>query len=493
MNPPARDPADGLWRADRRALTLGLVLTITLVAFEALAVSTVMPIAARELGGLELYGWVFSAFFLGSLIGIVVVGGLIDRRGLALPFSVGLGLFGVGLLIGGLAPSMQVLVVVRFIQGLGAGTIQPIAYVAIARSLPESLRPRMFATLSTAWVVPGLIGPAIAGTVGETVGWRYVFLGLLPLIVLAGALTLGALRAVAPAPPRPDAEQDRRRLPLALVVALGAGLVTVGLTTGQPLPTVVLTGVGLAIGIVALLPLTPTGTLNARPILPAAILLRGVLTFAFFAVDAFVALTLVEWRGLSATEAGIALTAATVTWTAGAWVQARGASRWPTHRFVQAGFLLTTIGLAGMLVVLDQGVTWLVTIPVFGLAGFGMGLAYSPLALIVLREASAETQGASTSALSLLDSLGTALGTGVAGAFVAASMRSTGQPAVGLMLAFAMAVAVGFGGFVLTRRLRPRAFAVAAVGDGGDVGDPATVAAVTSTSVAPSASVQPRS
>ena len=151
MLPPSTSH-DSLWRADRRALTIGLILTITLVAFEALAVSTVMPIVAAELGGFELYGWVFSAFFLGSLIGIVVVGGLIDRGGLAVPFVGGLGLFAVGLLIGGLAPSMPVLVAARLIQGLGAGAIQPIAYVAIGRTLPESLRPRMFATLSTAWV-----------------------------------------------------------------------------------------------------------------------------------------------------------------------------------------------------------------------------------------------------------------------------------------------------------------------------------------------------
>ena len=100
---------------------------------------------------------------LGSLIGIVVVGGLIDRRGLGRPFAAGLGLFAIGLLVGGLAPSMEVLVGARFVQGLGAGTIPPIAYVAIGRSLPDRLRPRMFATLSTAWVLPGVLGPAVAG------------------------------------------------------------------------------------------------------------------------------------------------------------------------------------------------------------------------------------------------------------------------------------------------------------------------------------------
>ena len=128
-----------------------------------------MPIVADELGDSELYGWVFTAFLLGSLIGIVVVGGLIDRRGLGRPVRrPGSGCSPSACSIGGLAPSMAVLVAARFIQGLGAGAIPPIAYVAIGRSLPERLRPRMFATLSTAWVLPGVLGPAIAGVVGET-------------------------------------------------------------------------------------------------------------------------------------------------------------------------------------------------------------------------------------------------------------------------------------------------------------------------------------
>ena len=86
---------------------------------------------------------------------------------------------------------------------------------------------------------------------------------------------------------------------------MGDCLLTVGLTTGLLVPTIVLSAAGLALGIFALRRLTPPGTLVARPVLPAAILLRGVLTCTFFGVDAFVALTLVEWRGLSATEAGL--------------------------------------------------------------------------------------------------------------------------------------------------------------------------------------------
>ncbi len=189
--------------------------------------------------------------------------------------------------------------------------------------------------------------------------------------------------------------------------------------------------------------------------LPAAVLLRGLLTFMFFGVDVFVALVLVSWRGRSLTESGIALTATTVLWTAGSWVQARNSTRWPTYRFVQAGFAAALLGLAGFMVVLRQDVSWLVGIPTFALAGFGMGLAYSPLALIVLREASPETQGAASSALSLTDSVGTALGTGVAGAIVAASVRTNGEPVPGLAIAFAVSLAVGLGGLLLTGRLRP--------------------------------------
>src|SRR4029079_9350852 len=191
---------DGLWAPGRRSLIVGLVLTITLVAFEALAASTVMPLLARALNGIELYGWVFTAFMLGSLIGIVLVGGLIDRRGLGGPFAAGIALFALGLIVGGLAPSMEVLVGARFVQGLGAGTVPPIAYVAIGRSLPEHLRPQMFATLSTAWVLPGVVGPAIAGAVGEQLHWRLVFLGLIPLIVVAAAISYPSLRQIAAMP-----------------------------------------------------------------------------------------------------------------------------------------------------------------------------------------------------------------------------------------------------------------------------------------------------
>lgn len=461
-HPATATPDDGLWGPHRRSLTAGLILTITLVAFEALAIATVMPEVARELGALRngLYGWAFTAFFLGSLIGIVIVGGAVDGRGLANPFMAGLGLFAIGLVLGGAAPSMEILILGRFLQGLGAGAVPPIAYVAIARSLPEHLRPRMFALMSTAWVLPGVAGPAVAGLIGDTVGWRAVFLGLLPLIAVAALFTLPAVRAVATPPDAVAAEATavaslRRRAPLAIVVAVAAGLITGALTAGEPALLVTLVPIGVVLGLVALRRLTPVGTLRVARGVPAAIVIRGLGTFAFFAVDAYVSLLLVDWRGLSLSQAGIALTAATVAWTAGSWIQAQGSDRWAPDRFVTVGLLIVAVGIAAFAVVLLPTVNVWLALPTFAIVGLGMGLSYSPLSLIVLRDAPPGEQGSASSALSLSDVVGTALGTGVTGAIVAAGVRATGGPAIGLAAAFGVACAVGLLGFGLSSRLRP--------------------------------------
>ncbi len=226
---PVHAAADeGLWSARRRSLTGGLVLTITLVAFEALAVATVMPDVARELGGLSngLYGWAFTAFFLGSLVGIVVVGGAVDGRGLARPFMLGLGLFAIGLVLGGAAPTMEILIVGRFLQGLGAGAIPPIAYVAIGRSLPERLRPRMFAPdvdrvgpARRRWAPPWQGSSARPSAGGRCSCSCCRSSGSRP------CSRCRAVRAVATPPDAVAAEATalaslRRRLPLAIVVAV---------------------------------------------------------------------------------------------------------------------------------------------------------------------------------------------------------------------------------------------------------------------------------
>jgi len=433
-----------------RGLTVGLVLNVTFVAFEALAIATIMPLVADDLGGIALYGWVFSAFLLAALVGIVVTGELADRFGPAPPFGAGLALFAIGLLIGGLAPSMPVLVAARAIQGFGAGAIPAVAYVVIGRIYPDALRPRMFAILSTAWVVPGIAGPAVAAFVADHIGWRSVFLGLLPLVVGAGSLALRELRSV---PGNPD-RVGRRVLLDAVRVASGTGLALAGLQARDVLVSPALVAIGLVVGVPALRSLLPPGTFRARGALPAAVLSRGILTFAFFAPDIFVPLTVTTIRGESVVLSGLALTAGTIAWTTGAWIQERTVFRVGAAPLVRNGFLLVAVGIAGMGVVLTGAVPAWSCIPAWGIAGLGIGMAYSSISLTVLRHAPAGSEGAAASSMQLADILGNALGTGVGAVAVAAAVASFGTAVVGVAITDAMAGALAVAGVFVASRLR---------------------------------------
>ncbi len=445
---------DGLWAPHRRALTIGLVTTVTIIASESLSVVTIMPVVARDLGGLRLYGWVFSAFMLASMIGIVAAGRQADRRGPAQPYVVGLTLFAAGLVVSGLAPTMPVLVAGRALQGLGAGAVPAVAYVAIGRSLPEGLRPRMMAVMSTAWVLPGLFGPAIGAEVARQFSWRWVFLGLLPLVLAAGPLALPALLRLGQAEAGPASQEHR--LVDAVRTAAGAGMVLSGLTADNPVLAVALAIVGVAIGMPALRRLLPAGTLSGRPGLPATVLNRGLLTFAFFGADAFVTLAITTARHRSTFMASLAVTAATLTWTTGSWTQARVGHRCGGRRLVQAGLALILIGIAGTAAALRPPVPAGLAVGSWAVAGLGIGLAYAPLSLLMLREAPEGREGWASASLNLSDVLGTALGVGFGGAAVAVG-ASTGRPLMtGLTVAFAVAAAGAVVGLVVSRRLPER-------------------------------------
>jgi MFS family permease len=424
---------DGVWAPGRRALTFGLVLAITLVGFEGLAVATVMPDVSKDLDGIALYGWVFSAFFLGNLVGVVFAGRSADRSGCGRPFTVGLGLFAVGLAAGGAAPHMFVLVVARAVQGLGAGAIPAVAYVAIGRAYPRALQARMFAVVSTAWVLPGVIGPAISGAVSDAFGWRWVFFGLLPLVALNGLMTTPALRALGP--PGGDEPPDRRVD--ALLLALGAAFVLGGVSSSVWLAAPLI-AIGVLTAARPFLRLMPSGILRLRPGMPAAVGLRGIITFAFFGTDAYVTLTLTSLHNTSATLAGIALTAATLTWTSGAWIQERRVNKVGPRAFVRAGTLTIAAGIALMIVVAQLEIPIAVAVLAWGLGGLGMGLAYAPLSLIVLADAPEGGEGMASASLMLCDTLGVALGTGASGAIVAAGDALEWSRSATLTIAFIM-------------------------------------------------------
>lgn len=450
-------PGGGVWSPGRRRMTAGLVMTVTLIAFESLSVATILPVVSRHLGDIRLYGWVFSAFFLASLLGTIAGGAMSDARGPRDPMAVGLAVFAVGLAIGGSAPDMPVLVAGRVVQGLGAGMVPAAAYVAVGISFGPQLRPRMFAVMSTAWVVPGLVGPALAAQIASLAGWRWVFVGLIPLVAVATAVAI-------PAMPHRDAEPGPRaagaRVVPALAVASGAGLVLAGLSTSEPAAAVPLVVAGAAALFPALRRLTPPGTLRARPGVPAAVLVRGLLTFAYFSGDAYVPLALTSVRHTSTTFAGLTLTVATVTWTSGSWVQARLVSVRGARSLVAGGLVFVVVGIAGMATLLSTAVPLWAAPVAWGIAGFGIGMAYSPTSLIVLGLAQPARVGEASAGLQLSDLLGTALGTGVAGAAVAVAHQQHAGRA-GLLAAFGTGIVIATAALGASRRLPAEPTAVA--------------------------------
>src|SRR5882757_5039875 len=127
---PAPKPA-GVLSPEYRALTVGMVALITLVAFESLAVTTAMPTVAQALNGLPLYALAFGGPLASGVVAMVVSGTWSDLKGPARPLWHGTGWFLTGLIIAGLAPSMEVLVVGRIIQGSVAGLLTVALYVVV--------------------------------------------------------------------------------------------------------------------------------------------------------------------------------------------------------------------------------------------------------------------------------------------------------------------------------------------------------------------------
>jgi len=268
----------GLLAPAFRATTAGVVVAVTLFAFESMAVATALPTAARDLDGLASYGWAFTAYLLANVVGMVLSGGLSDRSGPRTPILAGLVAFAVGLVVAGTAGSMGVLITGRAVQGVAAGTVTTALYVLVGRTYPADSQPQMVAAMSTAWVVPSLVGPVVAGLVAQHAGWRWVFLGLVPLVAAGFALLVPALRrsdADTGAPGGgPGGSALGRRLLAALAVAAGTGTLQFAGQHPSVWSVVLATG-GLGVLARALTGLLPPRAFRLPPGVGTAVVLRG--------------------------------------------------------------------------------------------------------------------------------------------------------------------------------------------------------------------------
>ncbi|MEO3860697.1 MFS transporter [Acrocarpospora sp. B8E8] len=531
-----------------RALSVGMVALFMLVAFEYLAVATAMPAVARELEGHHLYSLAFSGGIAAALIATVAGGRWGDVRGPDAPLWTGLLAFLAGLTLAGAAPTMEVFLLGRFLQGFGGGMFDVAIYVLVGRVYPAATHPRVFSLLAAAWVLPSVVGPAITGFVTQHFSWRWVFLAV-PVLAAPAVFALwrglaGHGRAAQHENPEEvtvretgwesahetgreslhetgrkggtevgrrrldgsvgqgagqigreggaevgrrrldesvgqgardverevgrrrlvesvgqgagDVEQEgglevgrrrldesvgqgvrevgqedvglggpaaastadggfRLRLAMGVLAAIGAGLLQYGSGGGN----VVLIVAGLVVLAVSLPRLLPRGTMRGARGLPAVVALRGIATGAFLAAEVLIPLVLFEERGLSPDQGGIALTGGALFWSLGSWIQGRKPYR--RNRALALGCALIAVGVAVTAPIVVPEVPVWVAFVGWSVAGFGIGVVYPTLSVLVLELSEPGEQGKNSASLAVGESVLTVVAIAVTGAIFTVS------------------------------------------------------------------------
>lgn len=426
-----------------RRLLYGSVILITLAAFENLAVTAVMPVIARELDGLTLYPLAMGLPLACHVAATAVAALWVDARSVKWPIITGVILFGAGLIMAGGASSIGLLAIGRGISGLGTGLIVVSLYAAVGSIVPPERRPSFFAAFSAAWVLPGLIGPMLAGYVAQFFSWRWVFLGvgipcLLALPVIYAFLTKATFQSARTVDRDAIIRRARRTLLPAVGVAAGIAVLQTASSSERSLP---IAGASLIL-VFALLPmLLPAGTLTLRRGVPSVVVSRMLGNGVLIAVEAYFLLYLQNERGWDPGPAGVVVTIGSVTWALGSAIQARVLDAAKRRRLAWLGAVLMVLGTLGATTVVIDSLPAAIPIAGWTLAGLGMGLMFSIMAVLALEYTPKERHGEISGSLQIADSAGAAITLSLFGALYVAFLTTSVDPYVpGFLLMLTLAL-----------------------------------------------------
>ncbi len=395
------------WTPTEVSLLVGSVVLITLNAFEALATTTIMPNVVADLGAESWFSVASGAALTAQLAATVLAGALSDWRGARTVLLAGVASFACGLLLSALAPHVSVFVVGRIFQGIGAGLVIVPLYVFVGSVVHEPRRPIFFAAFSLAWVMPALVGPAIAGWVATYLGWRPVFGAVPALAVIALIPLVTVLRRIQDPPSRPAPNL------LSLTLwALGGGCGVLALQLAGALAgwsLVALATAGGTMAAVALPRLLPHGIWTGRPGIPAMVLTRMLAMATNMGATAFIPLLLQRIHGWQADAASVAVTLGAVSWSLGSTVQSRVKDPMLRDRLPYIGVVLIAVGLVPTATLVT---TWLPVWPAmvgWTVCGMGIGLMHSSLSVRALGMTPTSEHGKVSSWLQVADSAGAAI------------------------------------------------------------------------------------
>lgn len=401
-------PARTSWTPSEIGLAIGSVLLITLVAFEELAATTIMPAVVESFDASAWYPIASGAALATQLSATVVAGALADWKGPRFVLLVGLVFFAVGLVVCAVGTNVVVFVVGRALQGLGGGLLIVPLYVLIGAVASPRHRPSFFASFSLAWVLPSLVGPAIAAHVTQEWGWRYVF-GVVPLFVAVAALPIAyVLRSL------PTAQEQRS--PVLASLSRDAGLVGIGVMLLQlagalptPLAQFGVFALGACITVWALPRLLPRGTFASRRGIPSAILARLSATASQVGLAVMIPLILQLLHGWSEASSAWWVTLGSITWAIGAVGQARVHDPHLRRRLPVVGGAMMAVGAIPVGALLLPSIPVWVALVGWLLVGLGVGLVHAPLSVMALEVTPESKHGRVASWLQVADSAGPAL------------------------------------------------------------------------------------
>ena len=411
-----------------RAVTAAVIMATFLAALDTTVVGTAMPTIIGSLGGLALYSWVFSAYLLTSTTTVPIYGRMADVYGRKPVFFAGATLFLTGSILCGLSGSMEMLILFRAIQGLGAGAVLPVSITVVGDIFPVHERARVQGLISAVWAVSALVGPAAGGLIVDHFDWRWVFYVNIPFGAVSIALFWFFLHEAVPT--------KRRSMDYLGTCLLAASitLLLVGLMNGVPQPPGVdfLRWVALAAsaGLLGLFiwqesridePVLPLSLFKNRVISTASLvgLLGGAILFG---VSSYIPPFVQGVQGGSATSAGIALATVSLGWPVAATGSARLILRWGYRPVVLVGTGLITVGSV-LLTTVQMDTPQLLLLLAMLLIGLGMGFSATPLLVAVQSAVGWQQRGVATASNQFFRSIGGAIGVAVMGTIVNSRMQ----------------------------------------------------------------------
>jgi len=414
-------PASPEKLTNKPSTVVGLILALAMAALEATVVSTAMPTVVGELGGIEYYAWVTNAYLVASSVSVPLYGKLADVYGRKPILLIGIALFLIGSIASGVAPTMPVLIGCRVLQGLGAGSMQPIAITVVGDIFDLEERSRIQGVFGAAWGFFGLVGPMLGGFIIAHTSWRWVFFMNVPFGIVAAVLIVTSLHE--------NIEKRKRKLDLAGAALLTLGVGALLVATSRPSPTVTMAAIAAAVVLLAAFAVVEQRA--DEPILPFALFRRPVLAVsspvgaliggAMMGILTYVPLYVQAVLRGTPTEAGSAIAPMVIGWPIASAIGGRLIPSWGFRPLIRGGLAITAI--AGVVLALygTHDTLWGMRLTTLGF-GIGMGFANTALVIAVQTSVPWEERGVATASTMFFRTIGGALAVGVMGGVLNAAL-----------------------------------------------------------------------